>query len=68
MQITTRGTKKSVYSTSRDRQRMYRTRTGARHSAGQTVALVANCPNCNLLMHIQLQPTVDTHYGHMFKR
>ena len=38
---------KNLYiATSRDRQR---------HSAGQTVGLVANRPNCNLLMHINSQ-------------
>ena len=34
------------------------------HSAGQTVALVANRPNCNCHIHIQLWLVMDTHYGH----
>ena len=38
------------------------------HSARQTVALVANRPNCNWHIHIQLRLTVDTHYGHMYTR
>ena len=47
--------------TSRDRQRMYRTVI----QAGK-LALVANRPNCNWLMHIQVRLIVGTHYEHMY--